>query len=122
MQIFRTVASVTVTLGITAAGLFAGAAPAAATTGTIERSCGNYAMSSTKYAAETRKSASAKCAGWAYVLIVYKSRKDGKWYHTDYRGDPTKARFASNVDTFFSEQKQSWHKGCKDCVSHSLYP
>jgi len=119
----RTATTVAVALGITAASLVATASPAAADSDTIERSCGHYHISNSKYFAETFKPKSNDCAGHAWVLIVYKSRKDGKWYHSAWRHDPKTARYASNADgAFFSELKQSWHKGCADCAAKALYP
>ena len=123
MQKKRTATTVAVALGITAASLVATASPAAAASDTIERSCGDYFIKNTKKGAETRKSKSADCAGHAWVMIVYKSRKDGKWYVSGWRHDPKKAHFAANEDgAFFTELKQSIHKGCADCVMQSLYP
>ncbi|TDO52904.1 hypothetical protein EV651_11794 [Kribbella sp. VKM Ac-2571] len=119
----RPAAGAALALAVTAAGLIATAAPAAATDDRIERSCGDYLIHSTKYGASTRKSKSASCAGHAWVMIHYKARKDGKWYVSSWRHDPKYAHYASNEDgAFFSELKRSYHKGCADCVIHHLEP
>ncbi|TWD75040.1 hypothetical protein FB561_6476 [Kribbella amoyensis] len=123
MHLKRTVTSVAVTLGIAAASLVATTGSAAAASDTIERSCGDYGISNSKYFAETAKRKYNTCAGHAWVKIVYKSRKDGQWYVSGWKHDPQKARFASNEDgAFFSSLKQSIHRGCADCVQKSLYP
>jgi hypothetical protein len=86
------------------------AAPASATSGSIERSCGTYYIGVTRAVANTTKGAQNTCAGHAYVSI---KDNHGKWYDWKSGKDSVKINNGNIV--------ASMHKGCATCEVYTLY-